>query len=51
MLFYFIPLITQDTQYHAVIKMPSHEFQRVCRDMSQMGDSILVACTKVAHAF
>ena len=30
-----------------MVKMPSHEFQRICRDMSQLGDSIVVACTKV----
>lgn len=35
-----------DTQYNAVVKMPSHEFQRVCRDLSQIGDSVLIACTK-----
>ncbi|XP_019863932.1 PREDICTED: proliferating cell nuclear antigen-like [Amphimedon queenslandica] len=35
-----------DTEYDSVVKMPSHEFQRICRDMSQLGDSIVVACTK-----
>ncbi|XP_032236381.1 proliferating cell nuclear antigen-like [Nematostella vectensis] len=35
-----------DQTYDAVIKMPSAEFQRICRDLSQMGDSVQIACTK-----
>ena len=41
----------QDTEYHAVVKMPTHEFQKICRDMSQIGDSVLITCTKVCHKF
>ena len=26
--------------------MPSHQFQRICRDLSQFGDSVLITCTK-----
>ena len=36
----------QDTTYSAVIKMPSHEFQRICRDLSNFGESITISCTK-----
>lgn len=40
-----------DTTYDAVVKMPSHEFQRICRDMSQISDSIAVSCTKDGVSF
>lgn len=40
-----------DTEYHAVVKMPTHEFQRICRDMSQIGDSVLITCTKDSVQF
>ncbi|KFM77180.1 Proliferating cell nuclear antigen, partial [Stegodyphus mimosarum] len=26
--------------------MPASEFQRICRDLSQIGDSVSIACTK-----
>ena len=26
--------------------MPSHEFQRICRDLSQFSDSLTISCTK-----
>lgn len=35
-----------DQEYDAVIKLPSHEFSRICRDLSQFGDTVTVACTK-----
>ena len=35
-----------DTDYAAIIKMPSVEFQRVVRDLSQFGDSVVVSATK-----
>merc|ERR1711915_410349 len=35
-----------DTEYAAVIKMPSLEFQRIVRDLSQFGDSVVISCTK-----
>ena len=35
------------TEYEAVVKMPSVEFQRICRDMTILtSDSILISCTK-----
>jgi proliferating cell nuclear antigen len=36
-----------ETDYAAVIKMPSAEFQRVIRDLSQFGDSLVNSVTKV----
>ncbi|XP_064607637.1 proliferating cell nuclear antigen-like [Liolophura sinensis] len=35
-----------DHEYNCVIKMPSGELQRICRDMSQLGDSVVITCTK-----
>ena len=26
--------------------MPSSEFQRICRDLTQIGDSVKIKCTK-----
>ena len=35
-----------DQDYDAVIKMPSQEFTRIIRDLSQFGDTVTIACTK-----
>lgn len=35
-----------DTEYSCVVKMPSAEFQRICRDLSQIGESVNICCTK-----
>jgi len=35
-----------DTDYAVKIRMPSTEFQRICRDLSQISDSVQVTCTK-----
>ena len=35
-----------ETQYSCTIRMPSGEFARICRDLSQFGDSMVIACTK-----
>ncbi|XP_046860580.1 proliferating cell nuclear antigen-like [Xenia sp. Carnegie-2017] len=40
-----------ETDYSATIKMPSSELQRICRDLSQIGDSIGIACTKEGVQF
>jgi proliferating cell nuclear antigen len=40
-----------DTEYSCTIKMPSSEFSRICRDMSIMGDSVLVCTTKEGVKF
>ena len=31
--------------------MSSTEFQRICRDLSQIGDSVTIACTKNGVTF
>lgn len=35
-----------DTEYSAHVKMSSGEFQRICRDLSQFGDTVQISCTK-----
>merc|ERR1719500_44160 len=40
-----------ETDYSAVIKMPSGEFQRVVRDLSQSGESVVISCTKEGVKF
>jgi proliferating cell nuclear antigen len=40
-----------DTDYSCTIKMPSSEFSRICRDMSIMGDSVLICTTKEGVKF
>mmetsp|Transcript_27626 Transcript_27626/g.45526 ORF Transcript_27626/g.45526 Transcript_27626/m.45526 type:complete len:338 (-) Transcript_27626:242-1255(-) len=35
-----------DTVYSCTVKMPSNEFQRVCRDLSAIGDAVTVSVTK-----
>jgi proliferating cell nuclear antigen len=35
-----------DTEYACIIKMPSQEFSRICRDLTILGDSIIICCTK-----
>lgn len=35
-----------DTDYEAVVKMPSAEFQRICRDLSSIGDTVTISVTK-----
>jgi len=40
-----------DTDYDAIVKMPSGEFQRVVRDLSQFGDSLVISCSKEGVKF
>jgi proliferating cell nuclear antigen len=35
-----------DTTYNVTIKMPSNKFQRICRDLSQIGDAVTISCAK-----
>ena len=34
------------TDYATTIKMPSSEFQRICRDLAQIGDTVTISCAK-----
>merc|ERR1712142_264648 len=40
-----------ETDYACVIKMPSAEFARVVRDLSQFGESVVISCTKEGVKF
>lgn len=40
-----------ETDYSCVIKLPSGEFQRICRDLSQIGESVIICCTKEGVKF
>jgi proliferating cell nuclear antigen len=40
-----------ETEYSCVVKMPSGEFARICRDLSQFGDSLTISCTKEGIKF
>lgn len=40
-----------ETEYKCVVKMPSHEFQRICRDMSVIGDTVAIKATKEGVKF
>lgn len=35
-----------ETDYACVVRMPSMEFARICRDLSQFGESVVISCTK-----
>lgn len=40
-----------DTDYACIVRMPSMEFARICRDLSQFGESVVIACTKEGVKF
>lgn len=40
-----------DTKYSVTIRMPSAEFQRICRDLAVFGDTVTIACTKDSIRF
>ena len=40
-----------ETQYAATITLPSGEFQRICRDLSALSESVAIECTKEGVKF
>lgn len=40
-----------ETDFSAIIRMPSAEFSRICRDLAQFGESMVIACTKEGVRF
>ncbi|XP_066249475.1 proliferating cell nuclear antigen [Euwallacea similis] len=40
-----------ETEFSCIIKMPSGEFARIVRDLSQFGESIVISCTKEGVKF
>ena len=40
-----------DTEYKTTIRMPATEFQRICRDLSVLGDTCVISCQKEGVKF
>merc|ERR1719233_2386024 len=40
-----------DTDYGTTVKMPSAEFQRICRDLAAIGDTVSISATKQGVQF
>ncbi|KAF1354970.1 proliferating cell nuclear antigen, N-terminal domain-containing protein [Delphinella strobiligena] len=40
-----------ETEYAASIEMPAAEFQRICRDLSALSESVAIECTKEGVSF
>jgi len=40
-----------ETEYAATIKMPSAEFQRICRDLASIGESVIISANKDSVKF
>merc|ERR1719385_145664 len=40
-----------DTEYETIIEMPSSEFQRICRDLAAIGDTVTISVTKQGVKF
>lgn len=39
------------TDYDCVVRLPAVEFQRICRDLSQVGESVVIDCDKEGVSF
>ncbi|KAH9609756.1 hypothetical protein KSS87_012746 [Heliosperma pusillum] len=35
-----------EEEYHAIVRMPSAEFARICRDLSSIGDTVVISVAK-----
>jgi len=44
-------LAIPDTEYKATIQMPAGEFQRICRDLTILGDTVVISATKEGVKF
>ncbi|CAA0809469.1 Proliferating cell nuclear antigen 2 [Striga hermonthica] len=40
-----------DTEYEAIVRMPSAEYSRICRDFSSIGDTVVISVTKEGVKF
>ncbi|XP_027110870.1 proliferating cell nuclear antigen [Coffea arabica] len=40
-----------EAEYEAIIRMPSAEFARICRDLSSIGDTVVISVTKEGVRF
>jgi proliferating cell nuclear antigen len=43
--------IPENNDYKCLIKMPSNEFMKICRDLKEFGDSMVISCTKDGMKF
>ncbi|KAJ5142658.1 uncharacterized protein N7515_001445 [Penicillium bovifimosum] len=44
-------LAIPETEYAATVKMPSGEFQRICRDLNQLSESVVIEASKEGVKF
>jgi len=40
-----------DTEYQSTVKMPANEFQKICRDLTILGDTVTISTTKSGVRF
>lgn len=40
-----------ETDYSCIIKMPAAEFARICKDLGQFGESVIISCSKEGVKF
>ncbi|KAL6499956.1 hypothetical protein OROGR_027866 [Orobanche gracilis] len=40
-----------EAEYHAIVRMPSSEFSRICKDLSSIGDTVVISVTKEGVKF
>lgn len=40
-----------ETEYEAIVRMPSSEFARICKDLSTIGDTVVISVTKEGVKF
>ncbi|KAL5669265.1 hypothetical protein ACJX0J_021486, partial [Zea mays] len=40
-----------DSEYQAIVRMPSAEFMRICKDLSSIGDTVVISVTKEGVKF
>lgn len=38
-----------EAEYHAIVRMPSAEFARICKDLSSIGDTGIFLLDSVLH--
>ena len=40
-----------EQEYSCAVKMPSGEFAHICRDLSHIGDAVVISCAKDGAKF
>eukprot|EP01094_Clydonella_sp_ATCC50884_P020153 TRINITY_DN4125_c0_g1_i1.p1 TRINITY_DN4125_c0_g1~~TRINITY_DN4125_c0_g1_i1.p1 ORF type:complete len:274 (+),score=123.80 TRINITY_DN4125_c0_g1_i1:50-823(+) len=44
-------LTIPETDYQGIVNMPANEFQRICRDLTMIGDVVVISCSKEGVRF